>query len=117
MSDLVDIKGMWEGSYSYSSTVELGATDFKARLSVNDAGDVTGLVIEEDVRGMGQIKAELSGTIEGRTIRLTKRYVDGGEEYNRLVEYEGTIAVDGQLIEGLWKLPDDSGTFSMRRPA
>lgn len=111
-----DLKGLWNGSFRYSASAEIGATEFKARIGVT--GDqVSGLIVEEHVVHAGQAKSEIVGTFDGQTLRFTKRYIDENEAYGRPVEYEGTMAADRQSIAGTWALPDDSGTFTMERPA
>ncbi len=115
MADADSLKGMWNGSFRYSATAEIGETEFKARFTISN-GAVTGLIVEDHVVRQGQVKAEIEGTFDGRILHFTKRYIDDGNEYTRPVKYEGTMAADGQSIEGTWTLPDDSGTFVMTRP-
>ena len=110
-----DIKGMWQGHYSYSASAEIGEIPFKARLSVAD-GVLTGLIIEgHNVTGL-PVKAEAEGTFDGTTARWVKRYTDTSGGYTRPVEYVGMLSADGTTLSGTWTLPDDSGTFSMTRP-
>jgi len=114
MGDAADLKGLWQGSYSYSSSAEIGETQFKARLGGKD-GALTGLMTESHLHKEGQIKAQIEGVFERGIIRFTKQYVEAGTEYSRPVQYEGALSADGQSISGTWVLPDDSGTFVMHR--
>ncbi|MDE1466149.1 hypothetical protein [Aurantiacibacter sp. D1-12] len=115
MTDAVSVKGMWEGAYQYSSSSDVGDFPFKARLTEND-GKVSGLVVEEDLnQGTGTIRAQIEGTIEGRVIRFTKTYIEASNTYARPVEYDCEVNTEGDRITGTWRLPDDGGTFSMRR--
>ena len=115
MTERISIKGMWEGAYQYSSSSDVGDFPFKLRLTESD-GKVTGLVVEEDLnQGRGTIRAEIEGTLQGRALQFTKRYVDAGETYGRPVEYRGEVGTGGDRITGTWQLPDDGGTFTMQR--
>lgn len=115
MSEDLTIKGMWEGAYQYSSSSDVGDFPFKARFTESD-GKISGLVVEEDLnQGKGTIRAETEGTINGRAIQFTKRYIQADETYGRPVEYAGELSADGSRITGTWRLPDDGGTFTMTR--
>jgi len=109
-----DLKGLWSGYYRYSSSSDVGDTPFKARLSVSD-GKLTGMIVENHHTTGRAMKSEIEGDAVDRTLRFTKRYVDGGSEYGRPVEYVGELSADGSNISGTWTLPDDAGTFSMDR--
>ena len=70
---------------------------------------------EDHLHKRGQIKAQIEGVFEEGTIRFTKQYIEASTEYSRPVRYEGKLSADGQSINGTWDLPDDSGTFIMKR--
>ncbi|MEL7198695.1 MAG: hypothetical protein AAGL10_10300 [Pseudomonadota bacterium] len=112
MGEAVKLKGMWNGSFRYSASDDLGGMRFKARLAVND-GKLTGLIVEGSTISGDQIRAEIAGVFDGQLVRFTKRYIDADIAYARPVEYEGTVSSDGRTIKGTWTLPDDSGTFEM----
>ncbi len=114
MTDASDLKGLWQGSYSYSSSAEIGETPFKARLGGKDDA-LTGLITEKHLHNDGQIKAQIEGSFDGETLRFTKQYIASGTAYSRPVQYEGMLSADGRTISGTWVLPDDGGVFVMRR--
>ncbi|MEP3421730.1 MAG: hypothetical protein ABJN35_08355 [Erythrobacter sp.] len=114
MTDATDLKGLWQGSYSYSSSAEIGETPFKARFG-GQGNTLSGLIMEVHFNTGDQVKAEIEGAIENDIVRFTKQYVGAGSEYKRVVHYEGQLSPDGGSISGTWSLPDDSGTFVMQR--
>ncbi|WP_379552049.1 hypothetical protein ACRAQ7_07920 [Erythrobacter sp. W53] len=114
MTESPDINGTWEGSFEYSSSLDVGEFPFKARLKNSD-GTISGIILEDHVSGSGQVKSTVEGQCNGREMRFTKQYLDSSEEYKTLVQYEGEISASGDVISGKWILPHDSGTFSMAK--
>ncbi len=114
MRDAIDIKGLWNGSYRYSASEEIGATPFKARLAYSD-GVLSGVILEVHLHKDSDIRAKIEGIFDGKRVQFTKQYLEAGLEYQRAVEYQGEVDEDGCMITGTWSLPDDSGTFEMRR--
>ena len=115
MSDVITLKGLWSGSFRYSASDDLGEFPFKAKL-VAKGSELTGLVIEPHLYGIGDVKAEITGSIEGAAIRFEKRYLSDLEDYSRVIYYEGQIDPDGRRITGTWSHSDNSGTFKMSQP-
>jgi len=114
MTDTLDINGMWEGSFEYSSSLDVGEFRFKARLKNSD-GTISGIILEDHLSGSGQVKSTVEGECDGKAIRFTKQYLESSSEYKSQVEYEGQLSASGDVISGTWKLPHDSGTFSMTK--
>lgn len=112
MSEEVSVRGLWDGAFQYSSSADIGDHPFKAKLVEKD-GEISGLVVEEALSG-GQVKAEIHGTLDGRTIMFRKTYLTQSTDYRSAVEYEGSVSADGKIISGTWKLPHDGGTFRMK---
>ncbi|MBH5323223.1 hypothetical protein [Aurantiacibacter sediminis] len=113
MSERAEIRGLWNGSFQYSSSADVGDFPFKAKIVEKD-GDVSGLIIEDSLSG-GTVKAEIKGRLDGRAISFTKTYLTEKDHYAHAVQYEGQISADGTAISGTWRLPHDGGTFSMIR--
>lgn len=113
MSEANDLKGLWNGSYRYSASEDIGDSPFKAKLACKD-GTLTGLVIEPKIYGDGEVKAKINGTHQGSAIHFEKRYMSDHEDYSRVVTYDGRVGADGQNITGTWSHSDGSGTFEMR---
>lgn len=114
MSDVMSVKGNWVGTYRYSSSPDAGDFHFKARIT--QKGDVlTGVILEENLHGRGRTQADIAGKVDGRSMQFSKDYRKTGEEYRFTVDYSGDISRDGMRVSGTWKLPHDSGTFSMVR--
>lgn len=116
MQEANDVKGMWEGSFQYSSSLDVGEFHFKARLTSKD-GAVSGIIIEDHMTASGDVKSKVEGVVEGNALRFTKQYLEASHEYKSAVEYEGELSASGNVISGTWKLPHDSGTFTMKRSA
>ncbi len=109
-----DINGRWSGVFRYYASQDLGEWPFKARLVVKDSR-LSGIVLEPHITGVGEVKAEIVGTFDGRSAEFTKRYLSDLEDYSREVHYEGTLADDGRSIAGAWKHSANSGEFEMQK--
>lgn len=114
MADAIDIRGLWEGAFQYTSSADAGDFPFKAKFIQKD-GAISGLIMEDNVAHGGMVKAEIEGTLSGQSLRFTKSYLHASDQYKNAVEYEGTVNADGSEISGTWKLPHDGGTFAMSR--
>ena len=114
MPDPIDIRGLWEGAFQYTSSADAGDFPFKAKIIQKD-GAISGLIMEDNVAHGGTVKAEIEGTLSGQTVRFTKTYLHASEQYRNAVEYSGMINAEGSEISGIWKLPHDGGTFVMAR--
>ena len=113
MSDPESLTGLWEGAYAFS-TAELGECPFKVRMREED-GTLRGMVVEQHTEKDEQVRAEFEGTREGHAIEWVKAYVNNAPPYHRTVRYTGELNLAGDRLNGAWHLPDDSGTFHMRR--
>ncbi|WP_271077220.1 hypothetical protein [Aurantiacibacter sp. MUD61] len=113
MPETAEIRGLWNGSFQYSSSADVGDFPFRAKIVEKD-GEVSGLIIEDSLSG-GTVKAEIKGRLDGRAITFTKTYLTDKEHYTASVEYAGQVSADGNAMSGTWKLPHDGGTFRMTR--
>lgn len=111
------LTGVWQGLYTYPSRnqrVLFGAT------LIETASWVTGSTHEPCTSGeqVGEtLYATLLGRRQGSIVAFTKTY-DGSNPRYRVVEYEGTLSVDGAEIEGRWATSSAwSGKFLMIRSA
>ena len=114
MSGTDDLNGLWEGHFRYFASEDIGEWPFKARIVVKD-GALSGMTIETASDGNGEVKAEIKGTVEGALVAFSKRYLQEGEAYSRVISYEGTLSPDYSVIEGTWTHSDGSGPFVMTR--
>jgi hypothetical protein len=112
-----DLSGRWSGFYNYSAHAP--PTPFETELRDN-GGLLSGIVTEPgdtvDSRGM-TLNAIIEGERVGSSVRFLKRYDYLPRAYY-VVDYRGTLAPDGDEIEGEWAIAGDgSGTFLMIRDA
>ncbi|MHA7819672.1 MAG: hypothetical protein ACX930_08520 [Erythrobacter sp.] len=114
MTDNSDLNGLWEGQFRYFASEDIGAWAFKARILVKD-GDLSGLTIETDAMGQGEVKADIKGSVDGRNVTFTKRYQREGEAYSRVITYEGRLDAERRKLEGTWTHLEGSGPFEMTR--
>lgn len=114
MDETVSIKGLWEGHFEYFSSPDTGSHPFKAKIFDKD-GEISGLVIEEHSLSFEQVRSQISGKREGRSVTFTKQYLEADEMHKAIIEYAGEVSQDGSQITGTWKLPHDGGPFTMTR--
>ena len=106
-----DLTGRWDGIFNYPRT--LPPTGFVAAL-IERRGALTGEVEEPDDGGTA-LAAVVEGERIGSRVRFTKRYDDPARAYYA-VQYDGTLAPDGDEIVGEWTIPGIwSGSFIMVR--
>jgi hypothetical protein len=110
-----DLTGRWTGIYNYPRL--LPPNSFEATLR-DVAGTITGLTSEQDDdphgRG-GLLHAIVEGRREGSSVTFTKIY-DEMEPEPVVIFYGGTVAGDGNEIQGRWeRMGMWSGTFLMVR--
>ena len=111
MSAKLDLGGRWIGIFNYPS--RLPPEQFEAELRDTD-GLITGVTSEPGLTG-AILTAVIDGTRSGTAVTFTKRY-DDYEEMPHQVLYTGTVAADGNEIEGRWEIsPAWSGSFIMIR--
>ena len=106
-----DLSGDWTGQYTYPD--DGSAAFFTARL-FEKSGRFNGSIEEVDTFA-GQLRASVDGRRSGSTVRFTKFYDLGSEEFDTVV-YEGVLSEDGSEVEGRWTVPNSwSGRFLMVR--
>jgi hypothetical protein len=108
------LSGEWDGIFNYPRDMPPNA--FNAVLR-EESGALTGEVAESgEVEGDPTVlHAWLEGRRSGDAVRFVKSY-DAATRADYIVHYTGTIAPDGNEINGRWDVPGDwSGTFIMVR--
>lgn len=108
-----DLNGLWEGTFSYFASKDIGEWPFKARIATKDER-LSGIVVELHAHGTGDVKAKIEGTIDGPNITFSKSYLVESEIYDRKVMYEGRLSSDRRTISGTWRHSDNSGPFEMK---
>lgn len=99
-----DLSGSWLGTYWQNGA----PTRFEATL-VQSGNQVTGRILDDGHLG----EAQLEGEATGRSIRFTKHYLS--QPSDRIL-YVGTIAEDGNFMQGEWTIPmDGSGAWEAHR--
>ncbi|MEM6423757.1 MAG: hypothetical protein AAF728_01145 [Cyanobacteria bacterium P01_D01_bin.128] len=87
-----DINGAWLGTYWQSGL----PTRFEATF-VQTKNTLSGSILDDSPLG----EAKAVGTIAGRSITFTKRYILG---HNTAISYSGTLSEDGNHINGQWRI-------------
>ena len=110
-----DLSGHWHGFYNMP--VDEPPTPFEADI-LDTGGLLSGEISEDgdtpDCYGM-TLHAVIHGQRSGTRVSFTKRY-DYLQRAHYAIDYEGTLASDGDEIEGTWTIPGVwSGTFLMVR--
>ena len=110
-----DLTGRWHGFYSYAGGAH--ACAFEAELR-DHGGELVGVTFEVAQFG-AEPGATLCASVEGRRLGHA---VDFAKTYDEVglagysIHYAGTLAGDGNEIEGSWSIPgQSSGTFLMVR--
>ncbi len=99
-----DINGAWLGTYWQAGV----PTRFEATL-VQSSNALTGNILDDSALG----EALITGSVTGRSIQFTKRYVTG---YSHVIEYAGTISEDESFMSGDWKIDyRHSGSWEAHR--
>ena len=105
------IGGGWLGTYAYKGAGRARPpVRFEATFREPDSdGRFTGTVLDDG--GLGE--ADVSGGQSGRGVRFTKTYRRGGQP---AVSYAGTLAGDGQTVQGTWEIAGlGRGVWDARR--
>ncbi|MEA3032208.1 MAG: hypothetical protein QOH86_224 [Sphingomonadales bacterium] len=108
-----DLSGRWNGFYSYRRG---GSCAFEAELR-DHGGALVGVSYEIAEFGPAPgstLSASLHGRRSGRAVRFAKTY-DEVALAHYSIHYTGTLAPDGNEIEGQWRVAGDHGTFLMVR--
>ncbi len=109
MADRTDhsksLTGIWNGLYTYPAEVRMPESHFVATLF--DGGVfLSGTIHENMQRGDGTAipaNAAVDGTRDGNHVAFIKSY-DGLSGLGHSVHYVGTLAEDGDEIEGQWHI-------------
>jgi len=111
----MDITGFWAGQFSYP-VPHLSPVNFDCEI-VQTAGFISGQITEtSELKSTPYfvISSILEGTLSGRDVVFTKIYQSEDPAYIP-VNYSGKVNLRGTEIKGIWKRPDWSGTFIMRK--
>lgn len=114
MSAADSLSGEWDGIFNYPRHMPPNA--FTAVLR-EAAGAITGETTEsgEEAGDPTMLHAWLEGRRNGDAVRFVKSY-DSASRAHYVVRYTGTVAPDGNEINGRWDVPGVwSGTFIMVR--
>ena len=105
------IGGGWLGTYAYKGVLSAQPpVRFEATLTPPDSnGRFTGSILDDGGLGEADVRGEQSGT----GIRFSKTYRRRGQA---AVSYEGTLADDGQTMQGTWQIAGAArGVWDARR--
>ncbi len=93
------ISGGWLGTYAYKGALSAQPpVRFEATWTPPDTeGRFTGSILDDGKLGEADVRGEQSGT----GIRFSKIYRRRGQA---MVSYEGTLAEDGQTMQGTWQI-------------
>ena len=111
----MDITGFWAGQFHYSEP-HYNPVSFDCEI-VQTAGFISGNITETSELKTTPyfiISSILEGTISNRDVAFTKIYQSENPAYVPVV-YEGKVNTRETEITGIWKRPDWSGTFIMRK--
>lgn len=101
---MTDINGAWLGTYWQTGL----PTRFEATL-VQSGNTLTGNSLDDGALG----EAQLTGTVSGRSIHFTKRYISSSPY---VIEYAGVVSEDESFMSGEWKIDHrHSGKWEARR--
>jgi len=113
--DTSNLSGKWKGSYlerdMWGRDYRIG---FEMELKQNNA-QITGITTEE--KDSRILTARINGTVEGQTIRFVKQYNENLPQspIGSVIEYEGSIAQDGNSASGTWRAAILSGKWSVSK--
>jgi len=101
---MADLNGTWLGTYWQSGS----PTRFELVL-LHAGNSLSGSVLDDNYLG----EAKLSGTVVGRQVRFTKRYVSSSPS---AIDYVGSVSEDEDFIQGSWAIGQwDTGAWEARR--
>ncbi len=106
------LNGVWQGKFSYFASEDIGEWSFKARIAMT-GNQLSGIVVELHAHGTGDVRAQITGAIDGQKVTFSKHYLENSEVYDREVFYEGRLSDDRKIIAGTWRHADNSGPFEM----
>ena len=87
---MADLSGSWLGTYWQHDQ----PTRFEMTL-VQSGNSLSGSILDDSFLG----EAHLAGTVVGRSINFTKRYVLSS---SHPIDYSGTLSEDDVLLHGSW---------------
>lgn len=100
---MTDLSGIWLGTYWQQGQ----PVRFEMTL-VQGGNTINGNVLDDNYLG----EASLAGTITGRSVSFTKKYVMGSRHS---VQYSGTVSEDGNSIKGKWRILVFRGIWEAQR--
>ena len=100
---MADLSGIWLGTYWQQGQ------PVRFEMTVVQGGNkINGNILDDNYLG----EASLVGTITGRSISFTKKYVMGSRHS---VQYSGTVSEDGNTMKGKWRIILFRGAWEARR--
>ncbi|WOD37965.1 hypothetical protein [Nodosilinea sp. E11] len=101
---MANVSGMWLGTYWQRNQ----PTRFEATL-VQGGNGLSGSSLDAGYLG----EAHLSGTVVGRQVQFTKRYLAPGMP---TIDYTGTVSENGNHLTGQWSIAGfDAGPWEAHR--
>jgi len=95
----------WQGEYVQ------GGRSTKFSLSMQQSGTKLTGEMRETQEGAGEVLSDISGELEGTSVRFVKRYRSNGGQ----VSYAGNLQADASAMSGTWSAMWMSGEWHMSR--
>ena len=100
---MADLSGIWLGTYWQQGQ------PVRFEMTVVQGGNtINGNILDDNYLG----EASLIGTIAGRSVSFTKKYVMGSRHS---VQYSGTVSEDGNTMQGKWQILVFRGAWEAQR--
>ena len=95
------VTGAWSGLYTYADHLRIPPVRFEAVFEAPASeGSFRGRITDAD--GIGE--AEVTGSVEGRTLRFIKVYGRTVHRKPSPIQYKGTVSEDGLYLSGTWRI-------------
>lgn len=100
---MTDLSGTWLGTYWEQKQ----PVRFEMTL-IQGGNTISGNILDNNELG----EASLTGTITGRSVSFTKKYLMGSRH---TVKYSGTVSENGNTIQGKWQILTFMGAWEAQR--